>query len=157
MTLVLTRLAKSYFNFLGKTWQVLPLFFIGMAAILAGQYPQKTPELFANMRRIVNTARKYEGSTWITNDRVYQRQVASVKAHPQLVAGGSGAVQRGLCWSGKAMHTVSTLSMQTPHYRNVPGCSRLPLPLPGGTGSAEPDAGSPATRSGVQQGTLPKI
>ena len=51
--------------------------FAGMAAILARRYPQKTPELFAYMRRIANAARKYEGAAWVTYDRVYRRQAAS--------------------------------------------------------------------------------
>ena len=51
--------------------------FSGMAAVLARRHPQKAPELFAYMRRIMNAARKYEGAAWVTYDRVYRRQAAS--------------------------------------------------------------------------------
>ena len=51
--------------------------YASMAAILARRYPQKAPELFAYLRRIINAAQKYEGAAWVTYDRVFRRQAAA--------------------------------------------------------------------------------
>ena len=45
-----------------------------MAAVLAGKYPDKAPQLLAYRRRIVHAARNFHGSAWVAYDRVYRRQ-----------------------------------------------------------------------------------
>ena len=45
-----------------------------MAAVLAERYPDKAPQLWAYLRRIVHAARNYQGSAWVAYDRLYRRQ-----------------------------------------------------------------------------------
>ena len=45
-----------------------------MAAVLAEKFPDKAPQLFAYLRRIVHAARNFQGSAWVAYDRLYRRQ-----------------------------------------------------------------------------------
>ena len=108
----------------------------------------KTLELFAYMRRIVNAACKYEGSAWVTYDRVYRRQAASRHTlnwlqedqvlYNEVIAGWARqCTQCRHCLSEH--HTTET----------CPDVPIFPFPFP----VAPADAGSPAISSSVQRGT----
>ena len=45
-----------------------------MAAVIAEKFPDKAPQLFAYLRRIVHAARNFQGSAWVAYDRLYGRQ-----------------------------------------------------------------------------------
>ena len=45
-----------------------------MAAVIAEKFPDKAPQLFAYLRRIVHAARNFQGSAWVAYDRLYRRQ-----------------------------------------------------------------------------------
>ena len=45
-----------------------------MAAVLAEKFPDKAPQLFAYLRRIVHAARNFQESAWVAYDRLYRRQ-----------------------------------------------------------------------------------
>ena len=45
-----------------------------MAAVLAEKFPDKAPQLFGYLRRIVHAARNFQGSAWVAYDRLYRRQ-----------------------------------------------------------------------------------
>ena len=45
-----------------------------MAAVIAGKFPDKAPQLFAYLRRIVHAAQNFQGSAWVAYDRLYRRR-----------------------------------------------------------------------------------
>ena len=45
-----------------------------MASVLARKYPASAPDLFAYMRRVMRSARNFEGTGWVAYDRMYRRQ-----------------------------------------------------------------------------------
>ena len=45
-----------------------------MAAVLARKFPDRAPDLFAYMRRVMRAARNFEGAGWVLYDRIYRRQ-----------------------------------------------------------------------------------
>jgi len=51
-----------------------------LAGVLAKKFPDKAPELFAYLKRIVHASRNFEGSTWVAYDRAYRRQALASRS-----------------------------------------------------------------------------
>ena len=48
-----------------------------MAAILAAQHPDKTPQLFAYLRTITRASPTFDSSAWASYDMAFRRQAAN--------------------------------------------------------------------------------
>ena len=48
-----------------------------MAAILAAQYPDKAPQLFAYLRTITRASRNFDSAAWASYDMAFRRQAAN--------------------------------------------------------------------------------
>ena len=57
-----------------------------VASVLARKYPASAPDLFAHMRRVMRSAKKFEGTGWVAYDRMYRRQaLAQLNPHHRLL------------------------------------------------------------------------
>ena len=45
-----------------------------LASVLAAKHPEKTPQLWAYQRRIVQSCRNFDDRAWVAYDRIYSRQ-----------------------------------------------------------------------------------
>ena len=48
-----------------------------MAAILAAQYPDKAPQLFAYLRTITQASHNFDSAAWASSDMAFCRQAAN--------------------------------------------------------------------------------
>ena len=51
--------------------------YASLVAILAAQYPEKTPHFMAHLRTITRASRNFEGAAWASYDMAFQRQAAN--------------------------------------------------------------------------------
>lgn len=57
-----------------------------VASVLAQKYPASAQDLFAYMRRVMRSARNFEGTGWVAYDRMYRRQaLAQLNPHHRLL------------------------------------------------------------------------
>lgn len=53
--------------------------YLAMAAVLATQFPEKAPELFAYLASIISAERNYDDKRWVAYDRRYRREALAQK------------------------------------------------------------------------------